>query len=109
MSVPFVQYVRPHGSTRIVTIDLEPEIEAKAQEVLMMGWIFDVELVPPNLVCFNCMDGEDFVGVQICPNGPPVVKAVGDLIEEAFAKALKQTENAQSQLKEEPDECPETS
>lgn len=80
MTIPFTQYVLPHGRQKEITIDRSAEIEAVAMQFLYSGGKFEAEVLLSGEISLTaCKDGED-IDIEICPNGPGVGEAVDRLI-----------------------------
>ena len=86
-SIPFTQYLRPHGDQEAVTIDMEDqELHDKAEALIEADYHFDIEELTTGMVSMTCerdTEKDDF-HIQLCPNGPEVVDAVRALVENAY-------------------------
>jgi hypothetical protein len=82
LSVPFTQYLRPYGRRTEVAIDLNPETEAKALEILAAGYVFECEELTTGHVSFTIHDPrkQEDVAIQLGANGPEVPSLVTKLI-----------------------------
>lgn len=93
MSIPFTQFLRPHGKQQRIYIDCEPEIEAMAKDILKHGYEFEIEELQTGQISMEILkhkpdaDPEVIAG-EICPNGPPVVENVAKMIREAFQQIM---------------------
>ena len=87
MSIPFRQYLRPHGTPTEVTIDRPADVEAKARAVIASGLRFEGEVLTTGQVSLTVFDPEavEDVAITIVPNGPQVPEAVDMLVEEAWS------------------------
>lgn len=89
-SVPFTQYLFPNGRTRPLIVTTSDSISEKAKSIIAKGYQFEAEIVPSNLVSltiFNTKTEEDEY-IEICSNGPSVIKAVDKLVLDAY-KGIK--------------------
>lgn len=90
MSIPFTQYLMPRGQKQSIDIDLSedyPEAEAKAQEILSKGFIFECEMLSDYAtVSFTIThptldNGAPFdLDCILAKNGPDVPSKVAELI-----------------------------
>jgi len=90
MSIPFTQYLRPHGRPTPVTIDMPDEIEDMAEAFIGRGGSFECEaLAYGNMVsltaCFPTPHGQDDIAIEVVTNGPEVPAAVERLVRKAHA------------------------
>jgi len=70
-----------------MTISMPEEIEKKAQTLISGGARFEVEELRTGEVYMECLAKDDqILANQLCINGPPVVKAVEELVLSASAK-----------------------
>lgn len=79
MSIPFTQYLRPYGRKVAVSIEMEPEVEAKAQQIIDAGFVFEIEQLSTGQVSATIADprtDEDVKYASIVPNGPRVPEAI---------------------------------
>lgn len=85
MSIPFTQFLMPDGRQQPVTIDRPEEIEAKARELIKLGYRFEIEMLTTGEISIECCtpDGEESLAQEICPNGPPVCDAVDNVVNDA--------------------------
>jgi hypothetical protein len=86
----FIQYLRPDGRKKEVSIACSPEIEAKAAQVAAWGGEFEVEVLTTGDVSLTCeyddAEGErQSLAHEVCQNGPEVPKVVKRLVETAIA------------------------
>jgi hypothetical protein len=87
MSIPFTQYLRPDGRKRAMTIDMDKEIEDKAQLLIAKGLHFDIEELTTGLISMTCGDSEEIISMEVCPNGPEVVESVKKLVQYAASQS----------------------
>lgn len=89
MSIPFTQYMRPDGRKVPISIDMPDDIEALAHSFIEEGGWFEVEHLATghaSLTACWVVDGEpDDIAIRVVKNGPPVVRAVEELVHEAAA------------------------
>lgn len=100
--IPFIQYLRPHGEQRPVTVKRSPEIEDLAWAIIRAGHRFEIEELTTGEVSMEIVrdvptpDVEDSIAILICANGPTkedilgVPEAIDRLVREA-AETLKLT------------------
>lgn len=88
MSIPFTQYLLPDGGIRHITIDMPPEIEEKAFDLMQQGCYFEAETLGTGMVSLTCETADDLVAIELCDNGSPVIDAVQRLIETAYRKEI---------------------
>jgi hypothetical protein len=93
MSIEFTQYLMPDGRKSPQFIDRPEEVEGKAKAVVEAGGWFEMEMlnVPsglPNVSITCAYQGDDLV-MELAVNGPPVVKAVDAVVEEAYKILVK--------------------
>jgi len=85
MSIPFLQYLRPHGERRSVHIDRSPDIEGMARLFIASGGRFECEELRTGDVSLTaCKFGRD-VAIEVVPNGPLVEAAVDRLVRKSQA------------------------
>lgn len=88
MSIPFTQYLMPHGRRQEVDIDRPEDVEAKARAVMDAGYFFELELLSDwqtvSLTVADRTNGED-LEIELVRNGPAVPDAVDRLVATAFA------------------------
>lgn len=87
MSIPFTQFLLPHGQKRRVTIDRPPQIEEMASQLILMGCKFEIEVLQTSEISMETMDsqGNAILG-EVCQNGPAVGEAVDRMITAAYEK-----------------------
>lgn len=83
--IEFTQYLRPHGETRQVWIEI-PSIQEKADLLIKAGYHFDIEELTTGMVSMTCEDNayNSLISIKVCPNGPEIVDNVTTLIEESY-------------------------
>jgi len=87
MSIPFTQYLRPHGHPRAMShTGQPPEVEKKAHDLIAAGCVFEIEELTTGMISMTCERRDKVLGHEICPNGPPVVEAVRTLVETAYKR-----------------------
>lgn len=79
--IPFTQYLRPAGRTRVVRIDRPAEVEATAHRLIDAGVRFEAEVLTTGEVSLTAedRDGEQ-LAIEVVPNGPGVSEAVDRLV-----------------------------
>jgi hypothetical protein len=89
MSVPFTQYLLPHGRATPVMVDRPPEIEALALRFIARGGLYECEMLTTGEVSFTAVfdiDGEQQdIAIEVCANGPPVLAAVDSVVRKSVA------------------------
>jgi len=83
MSIPFTQFLMPHGRESAVTITRPEPVESKARELLKEGCLFEIEMLQTGEISMEIVRGEKIICGEICANGPPVPLAVDKMITEA--------------------------
>ena len=89
MSIPFTQYLRPHGRTKAVSIDRPPVVEAKALQLIVMGCRFELEELVTGEASMTVEKGHDTLAIEVCENGPPIIAAVDKLVTDAYCKLFQ--------------------
>ena len=85
--IPFTQYLLPQGITNAIAIDIDDwEVEDKSVELLNNGFTFDAEILRTGIVSFTCERDDEVVSIKLAENGPPVVQAVKDLVNDSYDK-----------------------
>lgn len=84
--IKFTQFLRPHGQKKPVFIERSPEVESKANQIVLASYRFEIEElttgeVSMSITWFNpiTMETEDVIS-ELVPNGPEVPLAVDRLI-----------------------------
>ena len=83
-TISFTQYMRPDGRPVPVEIDRPDEIAAKAEQIVDAGYRFELEHLQTghaSLTIFD-PDKEEDVAIRVVPNGPEVIDAVDEMIQE---------------------------
>ncbi len=91
MSIPFTQYLMPDGEIRPVEIEMDNDIEEKAQALIKLGCHFNIEMLSTGLVSMTCEkdDEEDeLIAIEICNNNPDVIKAVYKLVSDSYYQLI---------------------
>lgn len=85
MSIPFTQFLRPHGEQRAIEIERPKPIEDAAKMLLASGCHFDIEELTTGQISMTCEHDtqEGALAHEICANGPPVLDAVDRLVRKA--------------------------
>lgn len=84
VSIPFTQYILPHGRREAVTIQVPDAIGTKANKIIAAGYRFECEVLTTGHASFTIHDPtEEYdVAIKICANGPNVSDTVAALINE---------------------------
>ncbi len=89
MSIPFTQYLLPHGRKRAEYIDRPTEIEALADAFIKRGGWFECEILTTGHVsltaCAIVDDEPQDIEMIVCPNGPEIPVRVDELVRKAAA------------------------
>lgn len=80
MELNFTQYMFPTGEKREVVTDVPDAVYERAQQIIAMGYRFEIEVLANGFVSITISDDDDDYAHRIVPNGPPVPLAVEDLI-----------------------------
>jgi hypothetical protein len=89
MAIPFTQYLRPHGRSQIITIDMPDEIETAAIRLIDLGYRFEAEVLMNGLISMTCTGHDPRVGeeqdiaLEVTQNNKTVPAAVARLVERA--------------------------
>ena len=80
--IEFTQYLMPDGRKRKMFFsDLSPEAEAAAKRIVDAGLYLECEVLAiTGWVSLTVSDGEQDVGIEVVPNGPPIIEAVERLL-----------------------------
>lgn len=84
MAIPFIQYLRPDGRRKDVSINRPDNIEEMARKFISAGGWYECEVLSTGevslTVCYN-LDGEDEdIAIELCKNGPEVNHKVDELV-----------------------------
>lgn len=89
--IPFTQYMRPNGRKVRVEVDRPAEIERRADALIKLGAVFEIEELMSGMVSMTCErdtgDDDEVLGHELCSNGPEVPGAVDTLVNRAYIKA----------------------
>lgn len=91
MSIPFTQYLRPHGTPKSIQIEMDADTEEKATKLLASGCHFDAEVLMTGIVSLTCERGDDCLSHELCPNGKAVIEAVRKVVHNAFDRVGDET------------------
>lgn len=82
----FTQFMRPNGRRVPTNIHRPAEIEAKAVEIQLEGYVFESEVLMNGLCSFECIHPttEHVIAHELCMNGPAVPEAVDKLVNAAY-------------------------
>lgn len=85
MAIPFTQFLRPNGKSVPTEIEMPPDIEKMAQELIAKGYKFEIEELNTNEVHMDCsLPGADGpVALELSDNGPAIIDAVKRLVKES--------------------------
>lgn len=94
MSIPFTQYLLPHGRKASTSIDMPDDVEAMAQRFIEAGGWFESEMLTDLehvslTACWNTDDGPNDIAIEVVRNGPDVPVAVDRLVRKAVVWADK--------------------
>lgn len=81
-SIPFTQYLMPHGRKSEVSIDRPDDVAAKAREIIAKGFRFECEMLSDYGTVFLAITdpGKGDMECEIVPNGPEVPDAIDRMI-----------------------------
>lgn len=80
--IPFTQYIAPHGAPKAVSIEVRPEIAAKAATIINHGFRFECEVLSTGQVSATITDPEEGdLDIIVMPNGPGVREAIEKMVE----------------------------
>jgi hypothetical protein len=84
MTIPFTQYILPHGRRRSIEFEAANEnVERIAHELIERGCRFEAEILSTGMVSLTCEYPDLTLGIELSPNGPPIVAAVERLVKNA--------------------------
>lgn len=91
MSIEFIQYLRPDGRPRSVTIDRPVPVERKAREIQGRGCRFEIEVLTTGEVSMSIFDieEEEDVAGKIVSNDEKIKGAVDRMIEDYYSDNLE--------------------
>lgn len=80
--IEFIQYLRPNGRRRPVSVDRPEDVADKAALIVAAGYRLECEELNTGHVSLTIFDPDDEVdvGIEVVPNGPDVPDAVDKLI-----------------------------
>lgn len=81
--IPFTQHLMPNGRKQQQWIDRPAYVEARAQELIDLGYTFHTEMLSDyQTISFTIErpNDEGDADIKLCQNGPGVLKAVDDLV-----------------------------
>ena len=84
-NVPFTQYLRPDGRKRRVEITVQGDQALGAKKILDNGLVFEIEELTTLEISMTLSNGEEDVCIRLCENGPPVMAALKELINDGVA------------------------
>lgn len=87
--IPFTQYLLPNGERKPIKINRPFAIQAKARDIMALGYRFEAEILTDGMVSLTIAGKNTDVGIMICTNGPAVPEAVDKLIMEFDADRAK--------------------
>ncbi len=89
MAVKFTQYILPDGTKKPVEIDLGPEIETLANDIIQAGFVFEIEILSNGMVSATISDDEADHAHSITPNGPQVPEGIISMIRKFHDAQIK--------------------
>lgn len=88
-TIPFTQYIRPHGRAVPVSIEVADDIAAKAQTIMSRGLCFECEVLNTGEVSLTITDPEEGdLDIRVLPNGPGIREGVEALIRDFGAESV---------------------
>lgn len=82
-TIPFTQFLLPHGERRPEVIDRPADIGRLARDVHAAGGRFTVEMLRTGAISLACEWRDCDIAIEVVPNGPEVLSAVDRMIVEA--------------------------
>lgn len=86
--VTFTQFLRPNGQRKMIDIELAPEVEKKAYDIVDAGYRFEIEVLMTGHVSATIagwhpvFDEDNDVAIKVMNNGPEVPDKIGEMIME---------------------------
>lgn len=83
MAVPFTQFLLPDGRQKEIEISLDPDVEAKAQDIIAAGYKFEIEILRTGIISATIADPiqEEDVAHALMRNGIQVPPGITKMIE----------------------------
>lgn len=87
----FTQFIFPHGRKEEISIEVAPDIEKMAQELVAAGYAFEIECqtaftYPGAIVYMDCCNAQVELANEACENGPRVPEKVVSLVKKAYQR-----------------------
>lgn len=80
-TIPFTQYMLPHGRKVSVSIEVADDVAAKAAELIAQGVCFECEVLTTGQVSLTITDPDlGDLDIRIRQNGPGIREAVEDMV-----------------------------
>ena len=76
----FIQYLRPNGKTKFVTIDVEDALSVQLEQISAAGLTLTCEELMSEVVSLTISTDEDDYDIELEQNGPGIPAAVDRLI-----------------------------
>lgn len=83
VEIEFIQYLRPNGRKRPITISVSPEVANLCNGLRGVGCYFEAEVLTTGEVSLTVGRGGEDLHQEILPNGPGVQEGVERLIRRA--------------------------
>jgi len=101
MSVPFTQFLRPHGRAKQTSVNLPPDVEELAHKLIEDGARFEIEVLTTGMIYMGCFIGDTPITNALCKNEPIILKVAEDLVREAYRRNQKPEDRTEKQFREE--------
>lgn len=80
-TIPFTQYMLPHGRKVPVSIEVADDVAGKADELIAQGICFECEVLTTGQVSLTITDPElGDLDIHVRQNGPGIREAVEDMV-----------------------------
>ncbi len=82
MPVPFTQYLLPNGRRRLITIEVDSDVQEMAEDIIREGHRFEAEVLTTGEVSLTIFDEdtEEDVAIVLVRNRKGVREAVQEMI-----------------------------
>ncbi len=100
MIIPFIQYLRPHGRKKNISIEVDQVTGEMAKELINAGARFEIEELSTGLVSLECINAEVdeddsmfYLAGKLAPN-TGMKKAVAELIKQAYERMFRRSDDS---------------
>lgn len=87
-TVPFVQFLRPDGRRINTEVDRDEAVAEKATVLRSRGCRFEIEELQTGVVSMTVERLDEVVSIRLADNGPEVLRAVDELVNEAYDRVV---------------------